>query len=269
MDESESEDGSGEEDELFNDKARSISGRQKSPQHAAAHVAGPSDRSGSQPPVGVQPPQDQQRAAAVEGINSEATKFLTNQPNVRHFMRWVSSMDRFQEQAVDNAWNPWGRVADNKDGHLCLRETWLTWMACTSKILQTVDNKHLNRHLDYQYAGPTVNFVDVQTTPAIGRRLQMLAHFAECINNYGEFPLDCVVPTPETELLFGQGKGCKLVRGMRMKSSPQRVARELELTSTTRSAEKWLKNFHRGTIHIPHLRAALLFCDFVNTIRRN
>ena len=196
-----------------------------------------------------QAPQDQQRQAAVEGINSEVAKFLTNQPSVRHFMRWVDSMDRFQEQAVDEDSKPWGRVADNKDGHLCLREKWLTWMACTSKLLQTVDNKHLNRHIDYQYAGPTVNFVDLQTTPQIGRRLQILSHFVECINNFGEFPLDCVVPTPETELLFGQGKGCKLIRGMRMKSPPQRVAREIELTSTTRSAEKWLKNFHRGDTH--------------------
>ena len=193
-----------------------------------------------------QAPQDQQRAAAIEGINSEVTKFLTNDSGVRHFMRWVSSMDRFQEQAVNEEFKPWGRVADNKDGHLWLKEKWLTWMACTSKLLQTVDNKHLNRNIDYQYAGPTVNFVDLQTTPQIGRRLQILSHFVECINNFCEFPLDCVVPTPETELLFGQGRGCKLVRGMRMKISKQLVAREIELTSTARSAEKWLKNFHRG-----------------------
>jgi hypothetical protein len=124
----------------------------------------------------------------------------------------------------------------------------LTWMACTSKLLQTVDNKHLNRHLDYQYAGPTVSFVDVQTTPQIGRRLQILSHLVECINNFGEFPIDCVVPTPETELLFGNGRCGKLVRGMRMKSGDQGASREIELTSSLRAAEKWLKNFKRGTV---------------------
>jgi hypothetical protein len=259
---SEDEYPSSEDDEVPGDREQPSAARPDKPPAAAGN-----GRSASQPPVGVQAPQDQQRAAAVEGIESEAKKFLTNEPNVRHFMRWVQSMDRFQEQAVDDSWTAWGRVADNKDGHLCLRETWLTWMACTSKVLQTVDNKHLNRHLDYQYAGPTVNFVDVQTTPAIGRRLQMLAHFAECINNFCEFPLDCVVPTPETELLFGQGKGNKLVRGMRMKSCPQRVARELELTSTTRAAEKWLKNFSRGSTPTTTMYRVTT-CDIVPRITR-
>ena len=160
-------------------------------------------------------------------------------------MRWVPGIDRFRELDIDEEWKPWGRVAENTGAHMCLREVWLTWMACTSKLLQTVDNKHLNRHLDYQYSGPTVNFVDLQTTPQIGRRLQILSHFVECINNFGEFPLECVVPTPDTELLFGHGRGSKLVRGMRMKRGGHRVARELELTSTARSAEKWLKSFQR------------------------
>jgi hypothetical protein len=195
-------------------------------------------------------PQDQQRAAALEGINSEAAKFLKQ--DTRNHMRWVKDLDRFREQNVSADWKAWGRIPDNPDEHLVLREKTLSWMACTSKILQTVDNKHMNRHLDYQYAGPTVNFVDVQTTPQIGRRLQTLAYFAQCINNFGEFPLDCVVPTPETELLFGQGKGCKLVRGMRMKVGIKRVSRELELTSTLRAAEKWLKNFDRGTTSTSH-----------------
>jgi hypothetical protein len=194
-------------------------------------------------------PQDDQRAAAVEGINGEAAKYL--QQETRNFMRWVDQLERFREQNVNDEWKPWGRIPDNPDEHLVLREKSLSWMACTSKILQTVDNKHLNRHLDYQYAGPTVNFVDVQTTPQVGRRLQTLSYFAQCINNFGEFPLDCVVPTPETELLFGQGKGCKLVRGMRMKSGTKRVSRELELTSELRSAEKWLKNFDRGIRPLP------------------
>ena len=243
----------GEDDVLWGDMAHVDPSRSNG--HVQARVA---SRGASQPPVGIQEPQDQQRAAAVEGINSEAARFLTNEPNVRHYMRWVQSHDRFQEQGVDEGWTPWGRVSDNKDEHLCLRQNWLTWMACTSKILQTVDNKHLNRHLDYQYAGPTVNFVDIQNTPAIGRRLQMLAHFAECINNFGEFPLDCVVPTPETELLFGQGKGNKLVRGMRMKSSSHRVTRELELRSKTRAAEKWLKSFNRGSL-VPQMQSNPLY----------
>jgi hypothetical protein len=190
--------------------------------------------------------QDQQRAAAVEGINSEAAKFLDK--STRNYMRWVDEIDRFREIGVDDEWRAWGRTPGNPDGHLLLREKWFTWMACTSKLLQTVDNKHLNRHLDYQYAGPTVNFVDLQTTPQIGRRLQMISHFVECINNFGEFPIDCVVPTPETELLFGQGRSCKLVRGMRMKTLTERATREIELNSSLRSAEKWLKNFDRGAV---------------------
>jgi hypothetical protein len=204
---------------------------------------------GEQPAPHVSPsarsiPQDDQVAAAVEGVNSDVQKYL--QGDSRHCMRWVAEIDRFRELFVNPDLRAWGRIAGNPDGHLCLRAKWLTWMACTSKLLQTVDNKHLNRHLDYQYAGPTVNFVDVQTTPQIGRRLQMLSHFAECINNFGEFPIECVVPTPETELLFGQGRSGKLVRGMRMKSSTQGASREIELTSSLRSAEKWLKNFNRG-----------------------
>jgi hypothetical protein len=199
---------------------------------------------GASAPGTRQSDQEQQRVAAVEGVNSEVEKYLDGK--TRHTMRWSSARDRFQELCVDEEWKPWGHVADNKAGHLLLRERWLTWMACTSKLLQTVDNKHLNRHLDYLYAGPTVNFVDLQSTPHIGRRLQILAHFVECINNLGEFPLDCVVPTPETEILFGRGKGSKLVRGMRMKTPVQRVSRELELTSTARCEEKWLKSFRRG-----------------------
>jgi hypothetical protein len=120
-------------------------------------------------------------------------------------------------------------------------------MACTSKTLQTVDNAHLNRHLDYLYAGPTINFVDLQITPQIGRRMQILSHFVECINNLGEYPLDCVVPTPETELVFKQGRSNRLVRGMRMKNTTHAVSRELKLVSAARSDEKWLKSFNRAT----------------------
>jgi hypothetical protein len=132
----------------------------------------------------------------------------------------------------------------------------LTWMACTSKLLQTVDNKHLNCHLDYMRAGPTVNFVDLQTTPQIGRRLQIMGHLVQCMNNFGEFPLDCVVPTDETELVFGVGRSNKLVRGIRMKVAPKavnrsRLAREVELTSSDRVREKWLKSFTRGALLIP------------------
>ena len=121
-------------------------------------------------------------------------------------------------------------------------------------MLQTVDNKHLNRHLDYMRAGPTVNFVDLQTTPQVGRRLQAVGHVVECINNLGEFPLDCVVPTPQTELLFGKGKSSKLVRGMRMKNQTQRAEREPDvMTADTdaRFAEKWVKNFRRGARQRP------------------
>jgi len=190
--------------------------------------------------------QQAQRAAAVEGVNSEVKKYLDC--THRNSLTWSDEHDRYKDPQVADEWVPWGKVPSNRDGFLCLREKWLTWMACTSKLLQTVDNRHLNRHLDYLYAGPTVNFVDLQSTPQIGRRLQALAHLVECVNNLGEFPLDCVVPTPETELLFGQGKGCKLVRGMRMKSEAARASREIKLTSRSRASEKWLKSFRRGTV---------------------
>lgn len=140
-------------------------------------------------------------------------------------------------------------MPENTGHHMELREDWLTWMACTSKMLQTVDNKHLNRHLDYMRSGPTVNFVDMQTTPQLGRRLEAVGHIVECINVLGEFPLDCVVPTPQTELLMGKGKSSKLVRGVRMKNQTQRAEREPDvMTAETdaRHAEKWLKNFRRG-----------------------
>jgi hypothetical protein len=188
----------------------------------------------------------QQRAAAAEGLNSEVQKYLGCAP--RHSLSWSEEHERYRDPEVDAEWVPWGKVPSNKEGYLCLRDKWLTWMACTSKLLQTVDNRHLNRHLDYLYSGPTVNFVDLQSTPQIGRRLSALAHLVECVNNLGEFPLDCVVPTPETELLFGQAKGSKLVRGMRMKSEASRASQELNLTSSSRASEKWLKSFRRGAI---------------------
>ena len=191
--------------------------------------------------------QDAQRVAATEGLNSEVKKYLDC--THRHSLTWSDDHERYRDREVEDQWKPWGKVPSNTAGYLCLREKWLTWMACTSKLLQTVDNRHLNRHVDYLYAGPTVNFVDLQSTPQIGRRLQALSHLVECVNNLGEFPLDCVVPTPETELLFGQGKGCKLVRGMRMKSETARASRELELTSSSRASEKWLKSFRRGTVN--------------------
>ena len=232
----------------------------------SAHVGAPrrrglgrSSRVGAGVPVAQEAQQEQQRVAALEGVNSEVKKYLD--PSMRNHMRWSSSHERFQERNVDDEWKSWGHVADNKDGHLFLKEKWLTWMSCTSKLLQTVDNKHLNRHLDYLYAGPTVNFVDMQSTPHIGRRLQILSHFVECINNLGEIPLDCVVPTPDTEVLLGHGKGSKLVRGMRMKTPEQRASRELELTSTSRSGEKWLKSFRRGKLHFqPAIPYTLSVC---------
>jgi hypothetical protein len=194
-------------------------------------------------------PQDQQRLAAIEGVDSEVRKFLNG--SVRNRMAWNNFDARFKESNVDENWKQWGKIPDNGDGHLLLREEWLTWMACTSKLLQTVDNRHLNRHLDYMYSGPTLNFVDLQTTPQIGRRLNILASLVESINNFGEFPLDCVVATPETELLFGAGRNSKLVRGMRMKNSePCSGPREVKLTSADRPVEKWLKRFRRGTSFI-------------------
>jgi len=188
--------------------------------------------------------QDQQRVAAIEGLNSEVKKYLD--ASSRNHMRWSEDLQRYREVGVADEWKPWGKVPDNREGHLILREQWLTWMACTSRLLQTVDNRHLNRHLDYMYSGPGVHFVDLQTTPQIGRRLSSIAHLVSCINNLGELPLDCVVPTPETELLYGQGKACKTVRGMRMKNSTARASREVELSSVARSGEKWLKSFKRG-----------------------
>ena len=164
-------------------------------------------------------------------------------------MIWRNDIDRYVQTDVPDEWKTWGRVPDNFDAHLKLRPSWLSWMACTSKLLQTVDNKHMNRHQDYMYSGPTINFVDLQSTPQIGRRLNIVSHLCECINNYGEFPLDCVVPTPETEIVMGSGRGGgKLVRGMRMKNPDKRLAREAELVSEedSRGAEKWLKNFNRG-----------------------
>jgi hypothetical protein len=184
--------------------------------------------------------------AAIEGVSSEVEKFMT--PKARSQMHWVNDIDRYRQHDIPDGWEAWGRVPDSSDGYLKLREKWLSWMACTSKLLQTVDNKHLNRHMDYMYSGPTINFVDLQTTPQIGRRMQILAHIVECINNFGEFPLDCVVPTKETEIVMGSGRGGKLVRGMRMKNPDKKVAREVELVSThgTRAAERWLKDFNRG-----------------------
>jgi hypothetical protein len=191
--------------------------------------------------------QEQQRVAAIEGLNSEVKKYLD--PSARNHMRWSDDLQRYREVGVADEWKPWGKVPNNREEHLSLREEWLTWMACTSKLLQTVDNRHLNRHLDYMYSGPGVHLVDLQTTPQIGKRLSNVAHIVSCVNNLGELPLDCVVPTPETELLYGQGKGCKTVRGMRMKNSISRASRDVELSSVARSGEKWLKSFKRGYSH--------------------
>ena len=200
---------------------------------------------------GVAPATNAQRRAehiaSIEGVTSEVAKYLI--PLARSQMIWRPDIDRYTQTDIPEEWDAWGRVPDASDGHIKLREAWLSWMACTSKLLQTVDNKHLNRHVDYLYSGPTINFVDLQTTPQIGRRLQILAHLIECINNFGEFPMDCVVPTKETEIVFGSGRANgKLVRGMRMKNSDKKVSREVELVSAqpARAAERWLKNFNRG-----------------------
>ncbi len=91
-----------EDDELPGENEQPSAARPDKPSAAAGN-----GRSASQPPVGVQAPQDQQRSAAVEGIESVAKKFLTNEPNVRHVMRWVQAMDRFQEQAVDDSGTAW------------------------------------------------------------------------------------------------------------------------------------------------------------------
>ena len=185
--------------------------------------------------------------AAIEGVSSEVRVFLDAEG--RSDMIWRNDIDRYVQTDIPDEWKTWGRVPDSFDGHLKLRSKWLSWMACTSKLLQTVDNKHMNRHQDYMYSGPTINFVDLQSTPQIGRRLEIAAHLVECINNFSEFPLDCVVPTPETEIVMGSGRGGgKLVRGMRMKNPDKTLAREAELVSTedTHGAEKWLKNFNRG-----------------------
>ena len=189
-----------------------------------------------------------QNEAAIEGVAGEARQFLT--PLGRSQMHWRGDKDRYIQTDIPDEWVPWGRVPDASDGHLKLREEWLSWMACTSKLLQTVDNKHLNRHLDYMYTGPTINFVDLQTTPQLGRRLEILAHLVECMNNYGEFPLDCVVPTKETEIVIGSNRGGKLVRGMRMKNPGKKVQRKVDLVSgqDARAAERWLKDFERGRI---------------------
>jgi len=202
------------------------------------------------PASGRLPPSNEDRraqnVAAIEGVTSEVEKFT--KAAARSQMIWANDIDRYRQTDIPEAWEAWGRVPDNSDGHLKLRENWLSWMACTSKLLQTVDNRHLNRHLDYQYSGPTINFVDLQGTPQIGRRLQILAHLVECMNNFGEFPLDCVVPTPETEIVMGSGRSGKLVRGMRMKNPDKKVAREVELVSTQhgRATERWLRDFNRG-----------------------
>jgi hypothetical protein len=68
------------------------------------------------------------------------------------------------------------------------------------------------------------------------------------MNNYGEFPLDCVVPTKETEIVIGSNRGGKLVRGMRMKNPDKKVQRKVDLVSgqDARAAERWLKDFNRG-----------------------
>jgi hypothetical protein len=187
-----------------------------------------------------------QNVAAIEGVASEVQAYMT--PLGRSQMIWRGDIDRFSQTDIPDDWKAWGRVPDAREGHLKLREAWLGWMACTSKLLQTVHNHHLNSHQDYQYSGPTINFVDLQTTPQVGRRLQILSHIVECINNFGEFPLDCVVPTKETEIIMGTGRGGKLVRGMRMKNPDKKVAREVELTSTntSRGVERWIKSFNRG-----------------------
>jgi hypothetical protein len=196
----------------------------------------------------------ERRVAAIEGVTSDVKKYLEG--GVRRPVSWAGSWQRFVESNLPAEWKPWGTVAANEAGYLELRDAWLTWMACTSKVLQTVDNRHMNRHEDYLYSGPSIHFVDLQDTPAISRRLQVLSHFVECINNFGEFPFDCVIPTPETELLFGQGKGCKTVRGMRMKNTANRATREVPLTSSRAgNEEKWLKSFKRGKLlsHEEHL----------------
>jgi len=202
--------------------------------------------------------------ASIEGVSSEVLPFTTAVG--RSDMIWRNNIDRYVQTDIPDEWVAWGRVPDSSDGHLKLREKWLSWMACTSKLLQTVDNKHLNRHLDYMYSGPTINFVDLQTTPQIGRRLQIIAHLVECMNNFGEFPLDCVVPTHETEIVMGSGRGGKLVRGMRMKNPDKKVARELELVSgqDARATERWIRDFNRGRIfvywHIIHHNTHHLKC---------
>jgi hypothetical protein len=202
--------------------------------------------------------QETQRVAAIEGVNSDVAKFLKG--GVRHPMVWREGEERYEQCGVPPEWKAWGLVAGNEDGYLKLRDTWLTWMSCTSKILQTVDNRHLNRHVDYMHSGPTVNFVDLEDSPQIGRRLQALAHFVECINNFGEFPVDCVIPTPETELLFGQGKACKTVRGMRMKNPKPLLSRDMSINSNARAGEKWLKSFRRGEIPVPENLFVYAFC---------
>jgi hypothetical protein len=210
--------------------------------------------------TGRKPDRGAQRVASIEGVNSEVEKFL--QPAARCFIKWSEIWDRQFSNNLPAEWRPWGKVAENTGEHLMLRDTWLTLMACTSKVLQTVDNRHLNRHLDYLHSGPSIHFVDLQDTPSIGRRLQALGHFVECINNFGEFPLDCVVPTPETELLIGYSRGGKTVRGMRMKNPEATVSRTVKLTSTTaRAGEKWLKSFKRGKL----LYRTLLGCLLVPT----
>lgn len=196
-----------------------------------------------------------EKVAAIEGIKEDVKPFLKE--GLRRVVVWDNFFERMRYQYTPVEWKPWGKVGDNPNGHLELREQWLTWMACTSKVMQTVDNRHLNRHTEYLYSGPSIHFVDLQDTPAIGRRMQALSHFVECMNNFGEFPLDCVVPTPETELLFGEGKGCRTVRGMRIKNVESRVQRDAPLTSSkARAGEKWLKNFRRGM----HSYLTLLFC---------
>ena len=184
------------------------------------------------------------RVELIEGPVAEVAKYLDMSGS--HRFEWNENANRFQSKGVPEEWQPWGSVPPNSEGWLQLRGQCLSWMACTSKVLQTVDNKHLNRHTDYLYGGPTVNFVDLQLTPHVGRRMQALAHLTECMNNYGEFPMDCVVPTPHTEILFGQGKSNRLVRGMRMKNSTQRVSKSIDFASDCPSGEKWLKSFRRS-----------------------
>ena len=97
-----------------------------------------------------------QNMAAIEGVTSEVEKFMNSK--ARSQMHWANDIDRYRQDDIPEGWEPWGRVPDSSDGYLKLREKWLSLMACTSKLLQTVDNKHLNRHMDYMYSGPMMAY---------------------------------------------------------------------------------------------------------------